>query len=64
MKATIDGGGLLDTICGVTCIVVGGVAIVGAIAATIYCPSAIKATSKLALTGVAAVVSCAKILGY
>lgn len=60
----LNGGGLLDTLCGITCIVVGGAAIVGAIVATVYCPTAITETGKLAAAGVAAVVSGAKILGH
>ncbi len=60
----VNGGSLLSTVLGVTSIVVGAVAIVGAVVATIYCPAAYPATAKLALAGVAAVVAGAKILGY
>jgi len=60
----IDGGGLLETVCGIACVAVGSVAIIGAVVATIYCPAAISETWKLGSAGVAAVVSGAKILGY
>ncbi len=60
----VNGGSLLSTVLGVGSIVIGVVAIVGAVVATIYCPAAYPATGKLALAGVAAVVAGAKILGY
>lgn len=60
----IYGGDTLQVVAGVACIVTGSVAVVGAVALTIYCPAAISETWKLATAGVAAVVSGAKILGY
>ena len=60
----VNGGSLLDKVLGIGCIVVGVVAIVGAVVATVYCPATITVTWKLAATGVAAIVGGAKLLGY